>query len=457
MTSSAYRPVTFRDYAQYARAVRKLATGHLSAAHDNLLDSMDSSAALRRLVSIGVRREIGAFFTPSSLAKSICTSVPRSLASAHVVLDPACGAGDLLIAACEHLPVKRSLAKTLSYWGGVLRGCDIKKEFVTVAKARLILLARIKHGDKHGGISASDWDDLFPHIRVQDGLEAITNESETTGLVVMANPPYNSVPTPSSCHWTSGSVNQAALFIARCATELTHGTVVSAILPEVLRSGSRYTKWRQLIEAVSSDFVLTSGSQFDAWTDIDYCQAMFSIDRNKERCVSRAKPSRKPTERRKGPKVLEDMFDVRVGPVVPHRDPQIGKSYPYITARSVANWTVVRHIPETRRYSGTVYAPPFVVIKRTSRPSDNFRAAAAVIATPHKVAVENHILILSPRDGKLSSCRKLMAGLKQERINRWLNRRIRCRHLTVGAIRDIPFGYLVSVRKAASLAVKADI
>jgi hypothetical protein len=44
-----------------------------------------------------------------------------------------------------------------------------------------------------------------------------------------------------------------------------------------------------------------------------------------------------------------------------------------------------------------------------------------------------------PRDGSLASCEALMRQLAEDAADRYLNERIRCRHLTVKAVRDVPF------------------
>ena len=134
---------------------------------------------------------------------------------------------------------------------------------------------------------------------------------------------------------------------------------------------------------------------------------------------------------------LGDRFEVRVGTVVPHRD-EIGDSYPYIHARSVPAWATVREFDESRLHSGRLFKPPFVVIRRTSRPEHRYRAAATIIAGEVPVAVENHLIVCIPLDQRVGSCRQLIKQLKLPNTNEYLNERIRCRHLTVRAIKQIP-------------------
>jgi hypothetical protein len=94
---------------------------------------------------------------------------------------------------------------------------------------------------------------------------------------------------------------------------------------------------------------------------------------------------------------------------------------------------------ETRKHEGLVYKPPFVVIRRTSRPGHPYRATATVIAGKRRIAVENHLIVCEPKERTLKNCRALLRQLKTEAVNKFLNKRIRCRHLTVGAVMAIPF------------------
>jgi hypothetical protein len=55
------------------------------------------------------------------------------------------------------------------------------------------------------------------------------------------------------------------------------------------------------------------------------------------------------------------------------------------------------------------------------------------------MAVENHLLIALPHDKKVGTCRKLLEMLKRDATSKWMNERIRCRHLTVGSVGDLPW------------------
>ena len=99
---------------------------------------------------------------------------------------------------------------------------------------------------------------------------------------------------------------------------------------------------------------------------------------------------------------------------------------------------MVREATEKRRFRGTVLNPPLIVIKRTSSPSDRNRASATIINLREPVAIENHMIVVTPKDGKMDTCRKLMRILQNQKTNDFLNERIRLRHLTIGVIKDIP-------------------
>jgi hypothetical protein len=138
-------------------------------------------------------------------------------------------------------------------------------------------------------------------------------------------------------------------------------------------------------------------------------------------------------------KTVGNYFDVHVGRVVPHRDPENGPKHPYIHPRCIEPWKTIREFKYKRRHQGKVYETPFVAIRRTSRPGHPYRAAATIIAGGNKIAVENHLIVCEPKDKKLSTCRKLMKQLKSKKVNDFLDASIRCRHLTIGSVSAIPF------------------
>src|SRR3546814_21111579 len=77
--------------------------------------------------------------------------------------------------------------------------------------------------------------------------------------------------------------------------------------------------------------------------------------------------------------VVGDYFTVKVGPVVPHRHPQTGPWRAFACAKTIPAWSTT-YVPEVRRrFQGTVFPPPFVVVRRTSSPNDRERAVGALI------------------------------------------------------------------------------
>jgi hypothetical protein len=66
------------------------------------------------------------------------------------------------------------------------------------------------------------------------------------------------------------------------------------------------------------------------------------------------------------------------------------------------------------------------------------RAVATLVRGEGTVAIENHLIVLLPKDGRLKTCAKLLDSLKHENTTKWLNERIRCRHLTVSALSQLP-------------------
>ncbi len=390
----------------------------------------EASAELRKSVKLETRRKFGAFFTGSELAGKLLTHA--TLRKKNVLLhDPTCGAGDLLLAAAQKLPLARTFPETLRRWGFQLAGHDLHQEFIDATLTRLVLLARQRH--RYFGPLPPRWRTFFPLISRANGLKDLTHCARATALIM--NPPFGLAQAPRQCTWAEGRISQAAIFVAAALDQMKSGATLLAILPEVLRSGSTYAKWRDCLSNLAEVHLVKSYGIFDDTADVD----VFLLHLRR-RAKSKG-PLRKqwPGHRAKSGHVLGDFFAVHVGRVVPFRDAQLGPSRKYIHPRCVPVWTEMSRFPETRRFQGVIYAPPFVVIRRTSRPGHPYRAAATIIRGDQPIAVENHLIVCSPADNTLSRCRELMRNLKTKAVNTFLNRRIRCRHLTTGAVQAIPF------------------
>ncbi len=388
---------------------------------------------LADVLSLRTRRKMGAFFTGVTLAQR---AIPRLNGSPHhtVFFDPACGVGDLLLAAARLLPLRDSLQGTLDSWGAQLVGCDTNPEFVRAAKTRLVLLAR-QRGVPVGKTERLDLQSVFPLIEVRDGLKAIDQCRVATWIVL--NPPYGYVFAPEGCRWALGKLTAAAVFFEACLRHSAAGTRITAILPDVLRSGTRYEKWRQMVSKQSVVNRIEPYGLFDRNADVH----VFVLDVTKEKATARPRKALwlgKPVDRQT---TVGDFFAVHVGSVVPHRHRQRGirVCVPYIHARAIPAWAQVRRIADQRRFKGSLFKPPFVAIRRTSRPEDTYRATGTLVTGVRAVAVENHLIVCCPSDGTIKTCRQLLRLMKEQRTNDWLNTRIRCRHLTVSAIRELPW------------------
>lgn len=431
----------FRRYASYVERIRGLMTAPLSAANwqaqtDAALDG-EASAQLRALTGKATRRKFGAFFTGSTLSQRL---LARSRVNEGLAYDPTCGMGDLLVAAARRLPLGRTLIETLDQWGGRLAGTDLHDEFITGTKTRLVLLARRRHGIEEA-TPVLNLDDLFPNVRVADGL-AVNQEFSAAKRLLM-NPPFGQMRATSDCDWADGKVSRAAEFVIHALENVQEGTELLAILPDVLRSGSFSTRWRDRVSQLAEVHCVRACGLFDESADVD----VFLLHLVRRRKAEAKSLKKWPQRRRSQAARLADYFEVSVGRVVPHRDPETGPLYPYIHPRGVPAWETMRYIPEHRRHSAHPFRAPFVVIRRTSRPEHPHRATGSIIGGNGLIAVENHLIVCTPKDGTLRSCRRLLQELQKKRVNHALNQRIRCRHLTVGAVGDIPFTPASSIPK----------
>lgn len=382
------------------------------------------SQELRRIISIEDLRSSGSFFTGDDLADLAVSKMKPSTDHSSVFFDPTCGVGNLLIAASKFLPVEKSLEKTLAIWSDKLFGFDLHKEFVECTKLRLVQSAISR-----GAIGTTEYlnnlDIILPNIQVGN----ILNNLETCNKVthILLNPPYIQLIPPSKVSWGSGKVNMAAVYVEAVLFSCKSQARFVAILPDVLRSGARYSKWNDLINSkcqVDTEIV----GRFDKSTDVDVF-LMYGVFGAKPR-VNKKKTINYRT--------LGDLFEISVGPLVAYRDKEVGSISPYACSKSLPKWEEVE-VENMRRTNSRLTKPPFLIINRTSSPSDQYRAKATIIKGAASVAVENHLIILKPKDGKIRKCRDLLEQLRSEATNTFLNERIRCRHLTVGSIREIPW------------------
>ena len=427
-----------RSYQSYVDRLRALVADAASgkgtlAIDDSIRAALDGQAAatLRHLVPLETLRYDGIFLTSSELARRAAQRLLPTLDATSVILDPSCGAGDLFLACVDALPAKLSLTQTLRAWEGQLVGRDLHPELLEAARQRL-LLAAIR---RFPGANISQRAVVRPHFaQIAKGC-GLDNEIYKTATHLLMNPPFTKTPAPGSCGWACGQVSTAAVFLEHALQHTRPGTRITAILPDVLRSGSRYDKWRELVERLAVIEHLDLGEQFDRWTDIH----VFVLSLRVRQQHSASSDCTTAWTRPPRDSQLGDRFNVRIGPVVDYRDPHQGSEHPFIQSRDLPPWGTLSDISCTRRFSGTLITPPFIAIRRTSRPGDPHRAVGTMVLGKSPVAVENHVICLIPLRGGQRGCREALRNLRDPQSTEWLDQRIRCRHLTVRAVAELPW------------------
>jgi hypothetical protein len=332
-----------------------------------------------------------------------------------------CGAGNLLIAAAKHLPVRQSVTDTLNEWGRHLAGFDIHSEFIAATHVRLALLA-VSRGAEFDLPPRTRLAHFFPFIRRGDGLRELNSLSSLTHIIV--NPPFGLVTVGKNCSWAQGKVTKAAVFFQKCLKTLPHSISVSAILPDVLRSGSRYQRWRKLIEKHATIEEVAPVGNFET-ADVD----VFILRQKTQERISLGGAMVSGGERPAPTRLKERISRCVLGRLfltvsnAMKRQPRS-----YVHAKGLPFWGVFRPKTETVKFAGTVVRPPLVVVRRTSSPSDRNRALGTIIIRSGPVAVENHLVVCIPKSGGLAACKRLLKVLQRDATNAFLNRRIRCRH-----------------------------
>lgn len=420
----------FDKYQPFVTEVRNLTSMQvLGDWHDKALAALNGQAGteLEKRVSLYSRRRAGAFFTNHVLADKLLSKI--DFGANPTIYDMACGAGDLLLAAARIIGKKDSLKDTLQCWQRFIHGTDRVGHFVDAARERLLLQARVLHPKDR-----IPQKEAFENVSVGDAMTEEGLIAKATHIVM--NPPFVSRKVAADCEWASGKANQAATFVAHSLRHMRVGAQMYAILPEVLRTGTRYRKWRELVAASAQAFTVESAGQFSATADVDVF--FLRLTRGKGADAQQSAWDEKPVQASASVS-LEDHFEVSVGPVVPYRDPHEGDVHPFATPQNIAAWKVISEatIPK-RRWKGRLIRPPFVVLRRTSRPGDQYRATASIVSGRQPVAVENHLIVCSPKDGGMRACLDLKNALRAEEVNTHLNKIMRCRHLTVKSVREIP-------------------
>ena len=431
---------SMQSYTAYVTELTRLAdqlrtTREEDGVRDAVAASLDGQpgSRLRELVPLHSLRSSGAFFTGSVLATHAASKFCNTLNENSVIFDPACGAGDLLIACAHALPTKGRLGETLRKWGRQLLGKDLHGEFVSATRLRLAILA-MSRGASGSPARMPDLARSLSGVNVGCGRAAGNHVAAATHVIM--NPPFTSVSVQQGCKWRTGLVNEAALFVEDVINAARVGTRIVAILPDVLRSGQGYRKWRAMVDSHCRTESVELWGRFARWADVDVfvwsatkVRSQDSKDEGLEASWS--------LDLTVGPTV-GDRFNVSVGPVVPFRDPKSGPWTGFLHPGNAPAWGELDQVPESRRTRARLVQPPFVAVRRTSRPGDKHRAVGTIVRGEYPVAVENHLLSVVPLSRTVRDCRRLLLSLRDVRSTQWLDRRIRCRHLTVTALRALP-------------------
>ena len=198
------------EYRKYIEQLHQTIDSGSLANNEAVNKALDGQAYefLRNSISLEARREVGAFFTSTDLSTKIALEASKFLKDNDIIIDPACGAGSLLIAIAEQLKLEENLEKTLRAWGEKIYGFDLHDEFVSATKMRLALLAAKRCGEDLLNI---EYLDHFPNIKKGDALKNIETISKANCILI--NPPYVSIMSPQNCQWSSGKISSAALFL----------------------------------------------------------------------------------------------------------------------------------------------------------------------------------------------------------------------------------------------------
>lgn len=372
----------------------------------------------------GARRTTGVFFSGPGWASVLAGKVPEGRWRRYI--DPSAGTGDLLIEIATRFRKKSSLRLTLESWSERLIAIDLEPEFLRICWLRIASLALVRHG-----IFRKPNMEIFcvpDHFRAGNFLDLSLDLR--SGDCVITNPPYQRINRPNGANG-GGKRSAAAFHLEKLVASASRGVGIVALVPDVLRSGRNYQKFRSFLRQSTQFLEIESHGQFSCGVDVDVSIISGVIGR---RSVDQVElPPAAPSFVK-----ISDLYKVSVGSVVPHRDSEDGMSYPYITARSLPKWGVLQVVDQLATYNSKNVTGPFVVIRRTSSPSDKKRAVATVVNLESPVLVENHLIVVHPIAGGLHECIELVRSLEDSRTDAWLNEHIRCRHLTVGSIREMP-------------------
>lgn len=414
-----------RSYVHDSRQVLLDSSLGSTAAPLSSLIGDEANLAINALLGRTERRNDGIFFSGAAWASRLIDALPPGPFKRFV--DPSCGVGDLLLEAARRLPLGRDLSSTLATWSQEFHGMDLHAPLAQMAWSRLQALAMHLHHVEGERTNPA-------YIDHADSFCQLNSLEESWGLMpgdcVLMNPPYNPVISPDWSVTSRGRVTAAALFLERAVATSPAGTVIAALVPEVLRSGTRFEKLRRFVEQRSQIHEFSAQGRFSSEADIDISIISLTVRATPLEIAPAINIDRSTI-------ALADIADVHVGSIVPHRAAPSKKRRPYLDVDGAPVWAEI-YPSEHRKLYGRAFSPPFVVVRRTSGPSDKERARATIVRGSSPVIIENHLLVVIPHKPTLRSCRHIMGVLRDSRTTEWLNEMLRCRHLTVKVMKQLP-------------------
>ena len=349
--------MAFETYVEAAeQASREDTPADGASTRDHPLLNGAPYKAFRQAIELADRRDAGAFFSGPAIATRLAALIGSEVPEHSFVVDPTCGMGDLLLAYADRLPVAGSLSDTIAAWGERLGGLDLRNDLVRLTKVRLVMLARARGG--FGGL-VDDIDDIFPMIQVGSALSQSPILAKADGFLF--NPPFGQTTPTAERAWSAGQTNAAALFLDALLDGTRVPRPIAAVLPEVLRGGSRYKRFRKHLADRGLAGRFQSLGRFDAWADVDVFVTLLKRSDTDGLWADHVRPAEV---------TVGSKFAIRVGPVVPHRHELAGPNRAYLCAKTTSAWDTGFKPAGSRLFLGTVFKPPFVVVRRTSSPSD---------------------------------------------------------------------------------------
>lgn len=189
------------------------------------------------------RKRLGQYMTPHDIALRLASLIP--LTESHSILDPACGTGELLVAALSLVPRNKTLL-----------GWDI---------------------DPHVLSYSSNSPSIYYTV-----FDALSGDYPGESFdVILANPPYLTM-TPTAeqkqryASVIGGRVNMISLFFAEALKLIKPGGYLGFIIPPAMNTGAFYTALRTTILNQATIFHLELLKGFDAF-DEAYTDAQILI------------------------------------------------------------------------------------------------------------------------------------------------------------------------------------